>query len=100
VLLQGFFFGLFFSIINTFVEEYSPISKRSFGQIILIKSLLYVFAILVVIALALFVFFIFDLHRQIRWQELARTAPLLTRVSFLSYQLFFYTIHQLHTPGE
>jgi len=59
IVIQSVVFGLFFNIINTIVSK-SAIVKKSFGMVILLKSILYFIAMTLSQGVAYFIFDIFD----------------------------------------
>jgi len=60
IIIQAVVFGLFFNIINTIVSK-SAIGKKSFGMVILIKSILYFIAMIISQIFVYIVFYFFDL---------------------------------------
>ena len=68
IIIQAIIFGLFFNIINTAVSK-SALSKKSFGMVILLKSVLYFFAMTISQAVVYFIFYIFDILPVEQFQQ-------------------------------
>ena len=68
IIIQAIVFGLFFNIINTIVSK-SALGKKSFGMVILLKSILYFFALTFSQAVVSLIFFLFDILPVEQFQQ-------------------------------
>ena len=68
IIIQAIVFGLFFNIINTIVSK-SALGKKSFGMVILLKSILYFSALTFSQAVVSLIFFLFDILPVEQFQQ-------------------------------
>jgi len=87
LILQGIVFGVLFALINSATDR-SEIRKKSFGAVILIKSLLYLLSFAIAGAITYLVYEVFDLMTEKMWQE---TLSLITPMNILSMGIYFLT---------
>ena len=67
--LQGILFGLMFGLINLLIDS-TPLRKRSFGSVILIKSILYFFAVSLSQLAVFGIYWVFDIFPVEYTQEM------------------------------
>ena len=85
LILQGIVFGVLFALINTATDK-SEIRKKSFGAVILIKSLLYLLSFAIAGVITYLVYEAFGLMTEKMWQE---TLSLITPMNVLSMGIYF-----------
>jgi adenylate cyclase len=87
LILQGIIFGVLFALINTATDK-TEIRKKSFGAVILIKSLLYLLSFATAGVLTYLVYEAFGLMTEKMWHE---TLSLITPMNVLSMSIYFVT---------
>ncbi len=84
IVLSSISFGILFSFVNSLVDR-TPIRRKSFGFIILIKSVLYIFSMFLVFLLVFGVFELFDLLESEQFEHLSQMFSTIYTVSIITY---------------
>lgn len=84
ILVQGFVFGILYGIVN-YITDKSKIRKKSFGAVILIKSLFYLIAIVISMLFVFGVYFVFDIIPVQTVIEFTKQLPPVFIVSIVVY---------------
>ncbi|MBN1820039.1 MAG: adenylate/guanylate cyclase domain-containing protein [Prolixibacteraceae bacterium] len=84
ILGQGIMFGILYSVVEYIVGK-TKIRKKSFGAIILIKSLFYFFAIILSMGFVVAIYIVFDLIPVDSMIEFLNETPALLNISLVLY---------------
>lgn len=87
VVLAALLFGVFFNIIDT-VTDRTVIRRKSFGSIILVKSLLYIFMMMLVIYIVAGVFYLFKIGPFTDLQNITDVISAEFMISWVVYFIF------------
>jgi adenylate cyclase len=106
VSLQAVLFGMLFNVVGT-VADKTWISRMSFGKIILIKSILYSFSVILAGCIVFLVFYIFELKPiyELKTMTAALTFPLFISVTvYIVFAVllinFFLQVNRKFGPGN
>ncbi len=86
LIMQGIIFGVLFALINS-VTDKTEIRKRSFGAVILIKSVFYILSFAIAGILTYIVYELFDLLSEKQWEE---SLNLITPMNLVSMVIYFF----------
>lgn len=106
LIIQAILFGLLFNIINTLTDQ-PKVRRKSLGKIILLKSSLYLIAIIGSELIVLLIFYFFDLMSYKDYGRFGDFASLNFYISFLVYFIisslsinFFLQMNRKIGPGN
>jgi len=106
VVLAGLLFGIFFNFIDT-ISDKTFIRRKSFGYIIFVKSLLYIFMMLIVVFIVAGIFYLFDIEPFVNFQDIGDIASIEFIISWIIYfafavllMNFFNQVNRKFGPGN